>query len=433
LHDPRGGRPVTFRVLRSIVLVPLSFSLVFALFIVVFLKAWTASRSIIDYDAEHSMEVIAGGVLESLALQESLAEFDQAEGISAVALYDAQGEAMKDRLFVGRAPERIDISRVVAPYHVTFMRATQTLVLIRPRRSFPLVPAARTLTLADLRSYSRRPHLIVRATDFIYVEADGRGYGRAQALAATEAVLGTVLVGALCLSITILLLKNQRYREKISKEQDLIRLGEAARTLTHEIRNPLASIRVQTELLRALSPDEGRRELQIVEQEVQRLSYLVEKTGDFVRDPLGRPSVLDLDDFLRGIAGSFGESVRYERVDAEGPARVVFDPHRLRSVVENLLKNGLEWSIQGQKRPVEMRLLRRQDELIIEVRDHGPGIPRRDRGKVFEPLFTTRTDGWGLGLSIARQFVEAARGRIEISSPVGGGTAVTVTVAEARE
>jgi signal transduction histidine kinase len=422
---------VAFRVLRSIVLVPLSFSLLFALFIVVFLKMWTASRSIIDYGAEHSMEVIAGGVLESLDLQESLAEFDQAEGITAVALYDARGEAMKDRLFVGRAPERIDVSRVVAPY-VTFMRATQTLILVRPRRSFPLVPAAGTLTLADLRSYSRRPHLIVRATDFIYVEADGRGYGRAQAIATTEAVLGTVLVGALCLSISILLLRNQSYREKIAKEQDLIRLGEAARTLTHEIRNPLASIRVQTELLRALSPDEGRRELQIVEQEVQRLSYLVEKTGDFVRDPLGRPSVLDLDDFLRGIAESFGESVRYERVHADGPARVIFDAHRLRSVVENLVKNGLEWSIQGQMRPVEMRLLRRQNELLIEVRDHGPGIPRRDRGKVFEPLFTTRNDGWGLGLSIARQFVEAAQGRIEISSPVGGGTTVTVTMAEAR-
>jgi signal transduction histidine kinase len=409
------------------------FLLLFALFMAVFLKMWAASRSTIDYDAERSMEVIAGGVLESLALQESPAGFEHAEGISAVGLYDSSGAAKKDKLFVGRPPERIDISRVVAPYHISFMPATRTLVLIRPRRSFPLVPVSdvRAFTMAELRLFSSRRHSIVSASDFIYIEADGRNYARAQELASAEAVLGTVVCAALCVAISFLLIRNQGYREKISREQSLIRLGEAARTLAHEMRNPLASIRVQAELLRATFPRAGSRELRIVEQEVQRLDYLAERTGDLVRDPLGTPSRIDLDEFLRAIAARFGDGARYRRIGAEGPVFTMFDPHRLRSVMENVVRNGLQWSVQGEKRPVEVRLLRRQRELVIEVHDNGPGIPRKDRRRVFEPLFTTQRGGWGLGLSIARQFVEAAKGRIEISSPVGGGTTVSITIAEA--
>jgi len=420
--------------MRSVILVPLTFVALFALFMVVFLRMWAASRSIIDYDAERSMEIIAGGVLESLAMQESPAGFEHAPGISAVGLYDARGDAIKDRLFIGHAPQRIDVSRVVAPYHVSYAPATKTLVLIRPRRSFPLAPVAgeRPMSMAELRLYSSIRHPAVRASDFIYVEADGRDYARARDLASAEAVLGTVVFAALCVAVSLLLVRSLRDREKRAREQDLVRLGEAARTLAHEMRNPLASIKVQAQLLHAIAPESGSRELRIIEQEVTRLSFLAERTGDFVRDPLGTPLPIDLDEFLGDIATSFGERVCYRRVDSDGPARTLFDPHRLRSVVENVVRNALQWSVQGQARPVELRLLRRQKQFIVEVRDNGPGIPRKDRRRAFQPLFTTTPGGWGLGLAIARRFVDAARGRIEISSPAGEGTTVTITIAEAR-
>ncbi len=436
MHDrPQSERPV-FRMMRTIVLVPLTFLVIFALFTVVFLRMWAASRAVIDYDAERSMEVIAGGVLESLGLQESAAEFEHAEGIAAVGLYDDRGEAMKGRLFVGSAPDRIDVSSVRPPYRISFMPATKTLVLIRPRRSFPLLPveAGRTPSIADLRQLSRNPRAVGGAEDFIYVEADGRNYWKARELAGTEAIVGIMLFGALCAWVSFLLVKNQQYRERISREQSLLRLGEAARTLAHEIRNPLASIKVQTELLRAISPEKESREIRIVEEEVRRLTYLAERTGDFVRDPLGSPVEINLDEFLRAVAARLGERVRYSRRDGDQPARVMFDPHCLMVAVENVVQNGLEWSARPAAElqpPVEIRLRRSEKVLLLEVEDYGPGIPRKQRRKVFEPLFTTRPGGWGLGLSIARQFVEAARGRIEISSPRGGGTVVTIALMEA--
>jgi two-component system, NtrC family, sensor histidine kinase HydH len=433
LHDPPRGERVTR---RSAILVPLTFLLLFALFVAVFLKMSAASRAITDYDAERSMELIAGGVLESLALQESPSGFEHAAGIIAIGLYDGNGNALKDRLFVGRAPERIDVAKVRPPYDVSFVRATKTLVLIRPRRSFPLLPLGngRAPSMADIRQFSRSAPAAARANDFIYVEADGRNYWRARGLAGAEGVLGIVLFGCLCTWVSILLVRNQRYRDKISRERNLLRLGEAARTLAHEIRNPLASIKVQTELLRAMSPHKESREIRIVEEEVQRLTYLAERTGDFVRDPLGRPVEIDLAEFLSEVAASLGQRVRYCRPDADLPVSVLFDPHRLRIAVENVVRNGLEWSARpgtDPQPPVEVRLRRRQKELLLEVEDRGPGIPRKDRTRVFEPLFTTRSDGWGLGLSIAQRFVEAAQGRIEISSPPRGGTTVTITLSEA--
>jgi two-component system sensor histidine kinase HydH len=98
------------------------------------------------------------------------------------------------------------------------------------------------------------------------------------------------------------------------------------------------------------------------------------------------------------------------------------DPQRLRSVLENLINNALE-SGEGE---VEVRCAARHQQAEVSVLDRGAGIPPAVRAKVFDPFFTSKSTGSGIGLSVARRFVEAAGGRLELEPRAGGGTVARV-------
>jgi two-component system sensor histidine kinase HydH len=214
--------------------------------------------------------------------------------------------------------------------------------------------------------------------------------------------------------------RNSEYRRKLASQTELARLGEISRTLSHEIKNPLSAIRLQTGLLKKTLPEERRGDLRIIEEEIQRLALLTERVGDFLRDPRGEPQELDLDQFLRELALRYDGRLRYR--PEGGPVRVRVDPQRLRSVMENLINNALE-SGEGE---VEVRCAVQRHRAEVCVLDRGAGIPPEIRAKVFDPFFTSKTKGSGIGLSIARRFVEAAGGELELADRAGGGTVARV-------
>ena len=88
---------------------------------------------------------------------------------------------------------------------------------------------------------------------------------------------------------------NRRYRETIAKQESLVNLGQAARTLTHEIKNPLSAITIQLALLKKTLPEEYISDLVVIDQELKRLSQLTNKVSDFLRNPLGEPQIVELD------------------------------------------------------------------------------------------------------------------------------------------
>ncbi len=214
--------------------------------------------------------------------------------------------------------------------------------------------------------------------------------------------------------------RNSEYRRKLVAQTELARLGEISRTLSHEIKNPLSAIRLQTGLLKKTLPEERRADLRIIEEEIQRLALLTERVGDFLRDPRGEPRELDLDQFLRELALRYDGRLRYH-LEGE-PVRVRVDPQRLRSVMENLISNALE-SGEGE---VEVRCAAQRHRAEVSVLDRGAGISTEIRAKVFDPFFTSKTKGSGIGLSVARRFVEAAGGELELEDRAGGGTVARV-------
>ena len=129
--------------------------------------------------------------------------------------------------------------------------------------------------------------------------------------------------------------------KKLAAQQQLAQLGEASRTLSHEIKNPLSAIRIQTGILRKTLPEANRDDLRIIEEEVSRLNLLTDRIGDFLRDPLGQPEQINLDAFVREMILRYDRRISYTN-EADPELQIRFDRQRLRSVLENLLSNALE-------------------------------------------------------------------------------------------
>ena len=240
-----------------------------------------------------------------------------------------------------------------------------------------------------------------------------------------------VLVSFLMAALVFLYNRNRSYRQRAESDRQLMQLGEAARTLAHEIRNPLGSIRIQSKMIEKVLPTDESGHLQIINQEVDRLNLLSTRVSEFIRNPSGNLEPIDMREYVRGLVQRLGFPVRVADDDGAGLS-VMFDRDRLPIVCENIIQNAWESmsEIDGVddriERVVEVNLKREEGFGVVEVLDRGAGIPKELRDRIFEPFFTTKATGTGLGLATARRLVEAAGGRIVVSDRKGGGTTVRI-------
>jgi two-component system sensor histidine kinase HydH len=220
-------------------------------------------------------------------------------------------------------------------------------------------------------------------------------------------------------------------------------LGTAASTLAHEIKNPLLSIRLQTGILGKLFSDKGREELGIINEEVDRLSALSYRINDYLRDAAGQPTALNVSKILAETSERLCGRNIVEETSAKD-ALVLMDAERARSVFENIIRNALESG--GAETAIGAAILRHggnsgdgdmqrnapRSAIVVSIYDRGRGIAEGDLKRVFDPFFTSKSAGTGIGLSIGKRFVEAAGGTIAIENREGGGAAVLVTLPEYR-
>lgn len=227
------------------------------------------------------------------------------------------------------------------------------------------------------------------------------------------------------IGLILLYRKNQEYRRKLVSREQLVRLGEMARILAHEIKNPLGAMRIQTGYLKKLLPDKYIKELFLIDEEIDRLSLLTNRISDFVRDPLGNPEKIVLSRFIRNLLKRFSFTIDFKNSIINDT--IVFDRERLRSIIENIINNAIEsQQIENAEKsdPVIIELYEENDYIILAVFDRGAGITPEIKEKIFDPFFTTRTQGSGIGLSITKRFLEANNGKIDLYSRNEGGTEV---------
>lgn len=227
--------------------------------------------------------------------------------------------------------------------------------------------------------------------------------------------------------VGVLWAKTRRYQQTLDRHRELLQFAEASRTLGHELQTPLAAILLQTALLKR-GTAQVPPEVLVIEEEARRMSGLVSRVRDFLKDPQGQPEVIDLLALVEALKGRFAVEVVVESLGPP-PFLVRFDTYRLRSVVENLLKNAVE---SGESPRPLARLSRPKSGWVrLEVIDSGSGFTPEGLRQARSPFYTTKATGTGIGLAIVDGFVNAAGGRLRLENRSEGGARVTLDLPEA--
>jgi nitrogen fixation/metabolism regulation signal transduction histidine kinase len=247
-------------------------------------------------------------------------------------------------------------------------------------------------------------------------------------------------------------------RERIEYLQRIGGWQEFARRLAHEIKNPLTPIQLAIQEVHKSYPggdlrfDKRLNEARsIIEEEVATLRRLTAEFSTFAKLPEASLAHADLNDFVRDASRSFETivEVRAHEPAAGAPEQnaidvrvelatrrlpVQIDTMMLKLCLENLVRNAVEAlrDLEGPQR-VLVRLGLRRDRALLEVHDTGPGVPAGDRQRIFDPYFTTKTDGTGLGLPIVKKVVLEHHGSIVCEESELGGAVFRIELPLAAE
>lgn len=199
--------------------------------------------------------------------------------------------------------------------------------------------------------------------------------------------------------------------------------------LGHELKNPLTALKGHAQLLvEKLPPDHpGRRGAETVVREAVRLEALTRQVLDFVRTGEVQRAPVDAAGLLAEAVAALGpaDAARVSLALAPGLPPFALDAPLVRQALANLLENAL----QAAPAPgaIELGLEPGEGGLVVRVRDHGPGFPAGEEERAFEPFFTRKARGSGLGLAVVRRVVEGHGGRARARNHPAGGAEITLT------
>jgi two-component system sensor histidine kinase PilS (NtrC family) len=222
-----------------------------------------------------------------------------------------------------------------------------------------------------------------------------------------------------------------------AQQLKLASLGRFTAGIAHEIRNPLGAISHAAQLL--LESDElaaaDQRLAQIVQDQSRRMNLIIENVLQLSRRSQSKQEMLQLDHWLEEFGREFREQAKEHQelhIEFEQHLHTRMDPHQLAQIVGNLVENGLRYSARKHGRgQVWLRLFRdpRSDLPILEVLDDGAGVAAEQTNTLFEPFYTTESNGTGLGLYISRELCESNQARLDFKTAENGGSCFRITFA----
>jgi signal transduction histidine kinase len=232
--------------------------------------------------------------------------------------------------------------------------------------------------------------------------------------------------GALARQFNVMTAALKDHQAKLVQHEKLAGIGRLAAGVAHEINNPLAVILGYARLLGKRADDGVRADLQVIEDETLRAKGIVDGLLDLSRPVVVQPEAVDLralcDEALARLSGTPLLAGVEARVTGAG--RAAGDARKLRQVVLNLVKNAAEAAGQGGR--VEVEVSAGEEGAAVTVSDSGPGLTDEVRERLFEPFFTRKDGGTGLGLAVSKGIVEAHGGRLEADRAPMGGARFTV-------
>jgi signal transduction histidine kinase len=224
---------------------------------------------------------------------------------------------------------------------------------------------------------------------------------------------------------------------RLAERESLVAVNEFAAALAHEVRNPLSSIQLDLQEVEEGLPDGSPlRDLQLQAlDDLRRLDRTVAAALGTARAGVVRPRGCDLLDPVRAAIRAAAPRLAERRATLDAPADdavkvpVHGDPDALERVVLNLLLNAADAAgAGGAGGQVQVRVEARAESAVVVVRDDGAGMAPAELARVFEPFYSTRAGGTGVGLTIARRIVAAHGGTLHLDSAPGEGTTAQVTL-----
>jgi signal transduction histidine kinase len=244
---------------------------------------------------------------------------------------------------------------------------------------------------------------------------------------------------------TSIAIENARLYEDLKRSKSYIRradrlasLGTLTAGLAHEIRNPLVAIKTLTQLLPERLDDEEFRDqfLKIAAGEVDRISSLVNELLEFARPSDPKLELEDIDTILDGMILLVSTEMKKKQINifkdySSNLPPIQVDREQIKQVFLNILLNAIEATTENGKITVKTRsFMKPGGELYlqIEFNDTGCGIPGEYIEDIFNPFFTTKSTGSGLGLSISNQIIQDHRGYIDVESQLGKGSSFFINL-----
>lgn len=219
-------------------------------------------------------------------------------------------------------------------------------------------------------------------------------------------------------------------------------VGKLVAGLAHEIRNPLHAIRLNLHTVRrihekqlALPPEEMAAMLEQSVREIDRIEHLLKQLLGFATPDEPREELIDVGLEVRDMVEFIHQEMLDSAIETETriPREAILvstDRGRLRQVMLNLLENARQAMSTGGC--ISVCVEREEGRVEIRVSDTGPGIPEADRARIFDPFFSTKAGGTGLGLAMVKRFVREAQGEIMCESRSPNGTTFRILLPEAQ-
>ncbi|WP_239617825.1 two-component system sensor histidine kinase NtrB [Cohnella mopanensis] len=222
----------------------------------------------------------------------------------------------------------------------------------------------------------------------------------------------------------------QRLKDEVDRMERLSLVGQMAASITHEIRNPMAVIRGFVQLLNERSPEEQKSYFRIVIDELDRANSIINDFLSLAQNRIVEKEPSNLNDLLNDILPLIwaDANLRGQMIDlrlGEEMEQLPMNSKEMKQLILNLARNGME--AMNDKGVLRIETLNLQESIQLRMVDSGVGIPQEQLERLFEPFYTTKTNGTGLGLALCFSIVERHNGKIHVESTIGQGTTFIVT------
>ena len=238
-------------------------------------------------------------------------------------------------------------------------------------------------------------------------------------------------IGLLVKEYNKMVIKVEENAARLAQSERESAWREMARQVAHEIKNPLTPMKLNIQYLQQAMSNDNPNIKQLTErvsasiiEQIDNLSYIASEFSNFAKMPEAKPEDINLNELL-GIAAELYDNNEGMKVDISLPENkitIVSDRSQLLRVFTNLLENAKQAIPPGQEGIIQVSLVTDSGDAVIAIADNGTGIDEETAKRIFQPYFTTKSSGTGLGLAMTRKIIEFWKGKIWFETTEGEGT-----------